>query len=369
MISLSVMPGVRIQALLDSGPPFSFISKPFVEQNRLPLNELPEAMNLSFFDGSLSRKGPVTYYLSTNVSSEGMDDFPAHLLVAQLPPESLAVLGYDWLYAVNPVLDWASGHALPRASLSTPTTPRLAPQTFPPNSCRNRRSTSRPYSRRMAPSESNIRATARRVRFAVGKELKWVTEDPSPTAVSGVRDSEMMEAANTLASFPIASTPNSSNLPTRHISLIPAPEGSHAPSELSMRIVQPIACNSVASDVQMECTPADDTFENLPTITDEYGDFADVFSESSAEQLPPHRPYDHRIEVTGDLPPIGPIYSMSSAEQEELKGYIDEHLRKGFIRPSQSPIGSPVLFVKKKTGKVRLCVDYRKLNAVTRENR
>ena len=59
-----------------------------------------------------------------------MDDFPAHLLVAQLPPESLAVLGYDWLYAVNPILDWASGHALPRASLSTPTTPRLAPQLF-----------------------------------------------------------------------------------------------------------------------------------------------------------------------------------------------------------------------------------------------
>lgn len=53
---------------------------------------------------------------------------------------------------------------------------------------------------------------------------------------------------------------------------------------------------------------------------------------------------------------------------ETLKDYIKENLRKGFIRKSNSPAGTPVLFVKKHDGSLRLCVDYRKINAITIRN-
>ena len=60
---------------------------------------------------------------------------------------------------------------------------------------------------------------------------------------------------------------------------------------------------------------------------------------------------------------------MGSEELAELKKQLDEQLRKGFIRPSASPWGSPVLFVSKKDGTIRLCIDYRSLNEVTIKNK
>ncbi|GAA5907915.1 hypothetical protein JCM5296_006131 [Sporobolomyces johnsonii] len=63
------------------------------------------------------------------------------------------------------------------------------------------------------------------------------------------------------------------------------------------------------------------------------------------------------------------VFSKATVELEVLADYIQKNLRSGFIRPSTSPIGAPILFIKKKDGTLRLCVDYRKLNSVTRKNR
>ena len=71
----------------------------------------------------------------------------------------------------------------------------------------------------------------------------------------------------------------------------------------------------------------------------------------------------------GAKPPYGPIYSMSETELKTLWEHLDDALGKGFIRPSNSPAGAPILFVKKKDGSLRLCVDYRGLNRITCKNR
>ncbi|MBW0473256.1 hypothetical protein O181_012971 [Austropuccinia psidii MF-1] len=73
--------------------------------------------------------------------------------------------------------------------------------------------------------------------------------------------------------------------------------------------------------------------------------------------------------MKGLLPAVGVIYSLSKNESETLRAYISENVEKGFIRPSSSLTGAPVLFVKQKDGGLLLCVNYHKRNAVTRKNR
>jgi hypothetical protein len=107
--------------------------------------------------------------------------------------------------------------------------------------------------------------------------------------------------------------------------------------------------------------------QKLPEI---YREFSDVFSKERADLLPEHRKYDMKIELkTGSQPPYGPIYNLTQDELKALKEYLDENLAKGFIVPSKSPAGAPILFAKKKDGSLRLCVDYRKLNSITVKDR
>ncbi|KNZ48059.1 retrotransposon nucleocapsid protein, partial [Puccinia sorghi] len=82
------------------------------------------------------------------------------------------------------------------------------------------------------------------------------------------------------------------------------------------------------------------------------------------DKLPPHRPYNHHIKLTGPAPIPGP----SKQESSELQDCIAENVAKGFLQPSKSNRGSPFLLVPKKDGSLQLCVNYRKLNNVTRKN-
>ena len=105
-------------------------------------------------------------------------------------------------------------------------------------------------------------------------------------------------------------------------------------------------------------------------VPKEYHQFLHVFGKKEAERLPPHRSYDCEIKLMeGKEPKHGPIYPLPPRETQELREYIDEMREKGFIRDSQSPASSPVMFVRKKDGSLRLCVDYRKLNSITVKNR
>jgi len=95
----------------------------------------------------------------------------------------------------------------------------------------------------------------------------------------------------------------------------------------------------------------------------EYHEFLPLFSEPLAKNLPPHRPYDHKIPLReGFTPPFGPLYLMSSTELQTLKKWLEENLSKRFIRASSSPAASPILFVKKTDGSLQWCVDYCGLN-------
>ena len=99
-------------------------------------------------------------------------------------------------------------------------------------------------------------------------------------------------------------------------------------------------------------------------------EYADVFPKDLPSELLPKRTVDHRIELSENKPPsIQPIYRMSPKELETLREELDDLLKKNHIQPSKSPFGAPVIFVRKKDGSLRLCVDYRALNKITIKNR
>jgi len=106
-------------------------------------------------------------------------------------------------------------------------------------------------------------------------------------------------------------------------------------------------------------------------VPQEYHGYLDIFEEEEQTKLPPHRPgvdLDIKLEEGQGLP-VKKIYALSQDELEELWNYIKQNGERGWIRETYSDRGSPIMFVKNKDGKLRLCVDYRALNYVTKNDR
>ena len=105
--------------------------------------------------------------------------------------------------------------------------------------------------------------------------------------------------------------------------------------------------------------------ENIPIIRD----YPDVFPEDLLG-FPPEREVEFTIDLAPGTTPISNSpYRIAPMELKDLKIQLQELLYKGFIRPSVSPLGALVLFVKKKDESIRLCIDYRELNKMTMKNK
>ncbi|KAG8491584.1 hypothetical protein CXB51_014656 [Gossypium anomalum] len=113
----------------------------------------------------------------------------------------------------------------------------------------------------------------------------------------------------------------------------------------------------------------DKELEKKPELVPVVCEYPDVFPEE-LPGLPPVREVEFGIElVPGTTPILIAPYRMAPTELKELKAQLQELTDKGFAQPSFSPWGAPVLFVKKKDGTMRLCIDYRQLNKVTIKNK
>jgi transposase InsO family protein len=111
-------------------------------------------------------------------------------------------------------------------------------------------------------------------------------------------------------------------------------------------------------------------FQGDPELPTEIKDFADVILVGDTENRPLPKGVEHAIDLEpGQRPPFRPLYNLSAKELTALREYLDQALKNGWIKQSVSEAGAPILFVPKKDGSLRLCIDYRGLNAITKKNR
>lgn len=156
----------------------------------------------------------------------------------------------------------------------------------------------------------------------------------------------------------------------------PTPSSVHLISATQMK--EEVRRADVKQDLVFVCTIQENPAEPQPQpqsalspelrkILDE---FQDVFPSELPKGLPPARTVDHHIDlIPGAEPPSRTPYRLSFAEMKELKTQLQDLVDREFIRPSKSPYGAPVLFIKKKEGTLRMCMDYRALNKLTVKNK
>ena len=121
--------------------------------------------------------------------------------------------------------------------------------------------------------------------------------------------------------------------------------------------------------VTLSTSLAQATQKEEQQLPPQYAEYAKVFDEPGEGQLPPRCPFDHGIELKDSfVPKVAKSYPMNPKGMKACKAFIDENVKTGKIRKSQSPQASPFFFVQKKDGGLRPCQDYQYLNEHTVKN-
>lgn len=302
--------GIRATILVDCGASGNFIDETFVRQNRLTTELISNSRlsEVTLADGSKKR-------ISEQVREASIEVVPSYTFKASFTVMPLngyqAILGMPWLSRVNPSIHWPSG------TIS--------------------------------------------ILCEDGRIVKLCTETEGQSLLDKGKK-EKSQLCHPINDGVISEQKEESKL--SHLinsAVIPRPD-------VQVREDEQVVC---VAWVQQQ--PTNESQSSHSTSSEErkiLEDFKDVFPDELPTGLPPKRGVDHEIVlVPGANPPSRAPYRMSVRELQELKKQLDENLKQGFIRPSRSPFGSPVLFVKKKDGTMRLCVDYRALNKVTVKNK
>ncbi len=381
-----------VATLIDCGCQRSCINPALFDGLTDLIEILPSPLVVEYFDRS---RAYITQKASLTIQFPDGTVHDEELLVTTTPTDTPIVLGLAWLRRWNPLIDWAT---LTLAFKTTANAANIPLQLVP-----------------AAPafkiSEDTIGApanTATATKFTVATIAPSTTTDktaattnlpttPTPQTTNTTGDAPPREdpTPNSRPQTPSTSEPPRSfrrkghrkkaNVPVTRTS-----SGTTDPSAPKIALIGAAALKVLeraGETIQLlyyspTTNDSPDVKANAVNVTGspetaqdrvpaQYRDFTDVFSEEVAKELPPRRDCDHKIELEegASLPAPNKLYNMSQTELQTLREYIDQMVDKGFIRPSKSPIGAPVLFTKKKDGGLRLCVDYRGLNRLTRKNR
>ena len=265
---------IPFQALVDSGSTHCFVDSEFVDTHHLKISATPPVA-LCLFDGSSN--STISEIANLPIIFSTSDCMNLDFYITPLDSSCSLVLGYNWLAQHNPLIDWVNGSINFCPSLQENLTP------------------------------SHIAAN-------------------TPLASLSFLDNPL-QLPDTMVSIPASET-SVSNSERPNITIIGAVVFLHTSKLLGFHNFELCLCSS---DIQANSAKLAET-PDLSNVPSEYHEFANIFSKSKAEILPPHRPYNLKINLEeGAQPPVGPIYSLSASEQEALKEFIEENFNTGFI--------------------------------------
>jgi hypothetical protein len=301
---------VMEKAMLDSGATSSFVSNHFLKHHQFSPKPLATPIKVRNVDNTTNKSGYIRSYVELPIKI-GDHISRERFLVTDIGDDRI-MMGIDWLKKHNPGINWQTGEIQ---------------FTRCPENCQKK---------------------------AENKEQNG-TNPLNETTEYDEEDEEI-----DTVSYPI-----------QEIRSARTDETDEYWEPISDEIGVRIAAKFTLSQEIAERTTlkeGEKTFEEL--VPEEFRNFADVFSKEASERMPIRKEYDHTIDIEpGKDPGYSKIYPVSPNEQYAVDEYLEENLAKGYIRPSHSNTAAPTFFVKKKDGKLRFVVDYRKLNAITKKDR
>src|ERR1700731_4384853 len=340
-LSLSVSsPSISspFRALLDSGAELCFINTKFASCLHLPKTPVTPREVVSI-NGTTSVW--VTEAVRLSIRLSAMDPTDVMFVITDIDPSCDVILGMNWLFRNNPLVDWITGQVTPR-----PSTIKENPLKSVPGGAMASASHSVPLSISVSLTISALRTLVQTSSAATLNQALTLTPSSELT---------------TLLTSVLTREPK--------VSFVNAAAFARACRLRRSQTFGMTLSSEMAQVASTSYNAPDTTQQDLLSVPEEYRGYSDVFSKKKADALAPHRLYDLKINlVEGTEPPPGAVYSLSQSELCELREFLDEHLHIGFIRPSCSLHGAPVLFVRKKNGNLRLCVDFRGLNKVTKKD-
>ena len=309
-----------IVAMVDSGATATFIHRKFVEENKIRTRKLSRPVPLFNIDGTENREGSITHVAVLDLII-GSHSEKMVFVITDIGPEDV-IIGINWLRKHNPDVDWAEGSL------------RLSRC---PERCRTHEEVS--FATPKPESDTRDRPAAQRrkrsKRKAAIKSTVLSTDDDLPDLMNDPEEWDVDDEDDLLEAW------------SRGVHLKDAPQlFALAGYTYSQQLAE-----------QEHLKKAERTFEEM--VPEQYRDFAEVFSKSASERLPERKSYDHAIELIPDAKTFhSRFYPLPPNEQKNLDEFLEENLRKGYIRESKSPMSSPFFFVKKKDGSLRPVQDY-----------
>jgi hypothetical protein len=326
-----------LNSLVDSGATGNFIDRDYVKSNRLTTRRLSKPVPVYNVDGTPNEAGSITEVADLILRYRNHSERTLFAITG-LGKQNL-LLGHTWLQKHNPEINWMTGE--------------VKMSRCPAQCCSGCR--------------DEIREE-RRIQKAETRRIARCSAGPLPTHVEDSEDEDNLpaldkdtedDAEEDDPEFEDGDRLFTTSLHQPSVDI-------RATSTISQRLAEAFKRNN--EPVKSGTSPVDPR----SGVPDYLQEFDDVFSKESFDVLPESKPWDHAIElIPGEKSSVGgcKVYPLSPSEQKELDGFIQENLESGRIRPSKSPMASPVFFIKKKDGGLRLVQDYRALNQMTVKNK